>query len=443
MRKRLAASDRRHRLLLAGLSVSGAAATAGLCALLPLGWQLRTLLGILAALGWALAALAARESVVEPLRGLTSVIEALRSGDYAIRGRGAGRGDVVGELVLEVNQLADQLRSERLDLVEATALLEQLLARIDAAVLAFDGRGTVRLANPAALRLLEAPAAEVLGRPAAELGLLELMPDEPGTRVLDAFAGKPGRWQVTHGTYREAGMAQHLLVVTDLRRALRDEERAAWQRLLRVMGHEVKNSLAPIRSIAGTVRGMVGRSLPEGAQRADALEGLRVIEERSASLDRFLAQYRKLAHLPQPHLVRESLAPLLRRAAALASLPVAVRVDEALSAMIDADLLEQALVNLLRNAAEAAGPAGAVEVEAAPDGGGGVTVRILDDGPGIQNPDNLFVPFFTTKPGGSGIGLVLSRQIAELHGGTLTLENQSVGKGAVATLTIPPIGSSR
>jgi nitrogen fixation/metabolism regulation signal transduction histidine kinase len=437
-----AASDRRHRRLLAWLAVGGAAATAALCQLLPFGWQLRWLLTLLASLVWAALAWAARRSVTEPLRGLATVVEALRSGDYAIRGRGARQGEVMGELVLEVNGLADDLRSERLDLLEATALLEQLLKSVDAAVLALDGRGTVRLANPAAARLLEIPAPELLARSVAELGIQGLVPDEPGTRVVDAFAGKPGRWQVTHGTFREAGMAQHLLVVSDLSRTLREEERAAWQRLLRVMGHEVKNSLAPIRSIAGTVRAMVARGLPEAAGRADAVEGLRVIEERAASLDRFLAQYRQLAHLPQPHLVRDELAPLLRRVAALAPTPVEVRAADALSAMVDPDLIEQALVNLLRNAAEAAGPDGAVELEAEADAGG-VVVRVLDDGPGIGNPDNLFVPFFTTKPGGSGIGLVLSRQIAELHGGTLTLENRTGGRGAIATLRIPPIGSGR
>jgi len=208
------------------------------------------------------------------------------------------------------------------------------------------------------------------------------------------------------------------------------------------MGHEVKNSLAPIRSIAGTVQSMLSRGELEPRQREAAMEGLQVIEQRSGTLDRFLAQYRQLAHLPPPHPIREDVAPLLRRVAAMAPGQVRVSVPEDLSAIADFDLLEQALVNLLRNAAEAAGPAGAVEVQAEADASG-LTVRVLDDGPGVQNPQNLFVPFFTTKPGGSGIGLVLSRQIAELHGGTLTLENRCEARGAVATLRIPPFGTLR
>jgi signal transduction histidine kinase len=206
------------------------------------------------------------------------------------------------------------------------------------------------------------------------------------------------------------------------------------------MGHEVKNSLAPIRSIAGTVQTMLARGELEPRQREAAREGLQVIEQRAASLDRFLAQYRQLAHLPPPRPVRADLAPLLRRVAALAPGPVVVQVDEAAAAVADFDLVEQALVNLLRNACEAAGAEGHVALGAEVDAAG-LMVKVVDDGPGIQNPENLFVPFFTTKPGGSGIGLVLSRQIAELHGGSLTLENRSDVRGAVATLRIPAVGA--
>jgi two-component system nitrogen regulation sensor histidine kinase NtrY len=433
------ALDRRHRRLVLAMGASGALATAVLCLLAPLGTPfLRVLLALLCTLGWLALAVAARESVAEPLRGLATVVEALRSGDTTLRGRGARAGEPMGGLVLEVNQLAEALRADHLRALEATALVEQLLRNLDVAVLALDGRGVLRLANPAAARLLGAPVASLLGRSGAELGLLELVRAEPGTRMVASIAGRPGRWQVAHGSFREAGMAQHLLVVTDLRPALREEERAAWLRLLRVMGHEVKNSLAPIRSLAGTVRAIAGRELPEGPRRDDALEGLEVIEERAASLDRFLSQYRRLAHVPPPHPAPTQVAPLLRRVAALAPGPVEVRVPEALTAVLDVDLLEQALLNLARNAVEAAGPDGRVQIEA--EGGDGLVVRILDDGPGIPNPDNLFVPFFTTKPGGSGIGLVLSRQIAEAHGGTLTVENAPGGRGALATLQLPPPG---
>jgi len=424
------------------MALCGALATAGLCLFVPVDWLLRVLLAVVGAVVWAALGFAVRESVTVPLRGLTTVVEALRVGDHSIRGRGARPGETMGELVLEVNLLADAMRAEHLRALEATALLEELLRSVDVAVLALDGRGVLRLLNPAAAQLLGAPAASLLGRSAAELGLLDLVPDEPGTRLVESVAGHAGRWQVTHGTYREGGLAQHLLVVTDIRRTLREEERAAWQRLLRVMGHEVKNSLAPIRSIAGTIRSIVSRELPEGSRREDVLEGLKVVEERSGALDRFLAQYRRLAHVPPPHPTRTEVAALLRRVAALAPSPVTVHADDRLTAVLDADLIEQALVNLLRNAVEAAGPDGDVELEAEVIGPS-LVVRVLDDGPGISNADNLFVPFFTTKPGGSGIGLVLSRQIAELHGGTLALQDRQGRHGAMAMLEIPLRGTRR
>jgi nitrogen fixation/metabolism regulation signal transduction histidine kinase len=307
------------------------------------------------------------------------------------------------------------------------------------AVLAIDGRGVVRLANPAAVRLLGAAGTPV-GHPAGDLGVGELVLAEPGTRVVDRVAGRSGRWQVTLGTFRESGLAQHLLVVADLSRTLREEERAAWRRITRVLGHEVKNTLAPIRSLAGTLETMLRRALPAGSLLDDVLEGLHVIGDRSAALDRFVLQYRRLTHLPPPRPAAVAVAPLLRRVAALGrgdgGARVAVQAPEGLTATFDADLVEQALLNLVKNAVEAAGAGGTVEVEAGTPGGR-LVVLVRDDGPGLGNPDNLFVPFFTTKPGGSGIGLALSRQIAEAHGGRLTLVDRPDGRGALATLELP------
>ena len=432
-----AAFERTLRRLLAGMALPGALAVCLLVARLPVNGVLRACLAVLAVLTFLAVAVAAHRAATQPLRSLTNVVDALRSGDYSVRGRSAGRGDALGELAGEVNALADTLREQRLRAMEATALVDQLVAGVDVAVLAVDGRGEVRLANAAAGRLLGRAAGELLGRPAEALGIADLIGSGPGSRVLSSVAGRDGRWQVTHGTFREAGLSQHLLVVADVRRALREEERQAWQRLLRVVGHEVKNSLAPMKSLAGTMRGIVTRALPASPARTDVLSGLELIEARAASLDRFLAQYARLARLPAPRVAPTALAPLLRRVAALdPDGRVEARVDDGLAAPIDGDLVEQALVNLVRNALDAAGPAGAVAVEAEPSAGG-VRIRVLDDGPGIANPDNLFVPFFTTKPGGSGIGLALSRQIAEAHGGTLSLESRPGGRGAVATMELP------
>jgi nitrogen fixation/metabolism regulation signal transduction histidine kinase len=379
------------------------------------------------------------ESITQPLRGLANIVEAYRGGDYTVRGRRTASQDALGELVNEVNSLGRTLHEQRLRTLEATALLDKLVATIDVAVLAFDGQHRLSLLNPAAERLLGvASARRARGLTAAELAVEELLAGEGGTSVATSVAGRTGRWQVTHGMFREGGVAQHLLIIADLRQALREEERAAWQRLIRVIGHEVNNSLTPIKSLADTLVGLLAEALPGGPAREDALGALQVIGDRTDSLSRFLAQYSRLARLPAPRRRWVAMTPLLSRIAALDHThAIEVVSDPRLEARIDEDQIEQALINLVKNAAEAQqGARGRIGISAQ-NRNSVLTVAITDDGPGIANTDNLFVPFFTTKPGGSGVGLALSRQIVEGHGGTLALENRSDARGAVATLQIP------
>jgi signal transduction histidine kinase len=233
-------------------------------------------------------------------------------------------------------------------------------------------------------------------------------------------------------------MPLRMLVITDLSRALRQEERQAWQRLIRVLGHELKNSLTPIRSIAGSLETLLGRDPRPSDWEEDLRRGLAIIASRSGSLKRFMDAYSRLARLPRPSLEPVDLGDLIRRVVGLETrLPVALEPGEELVVRADGDQLEQLLINLLRNG-----------VDAARETGGGVQVGwarngvefevwVRDEGPGLPNTANLFVPFFTTKPGGSGIGLVLSRQIAEGHRGTLTVENRYPGPGCEARLRLP------
>jgi two-component system nitrogen regulation sensor histidine kinase NtrY len=384
------------------------------------------------------------ESITQPLRGLANVVEAYRSGDYTVRGRHAASSDALGELVNEVNNLGSTLHEQRLRTLEATALLEKLVESIDVAVLAFDGAHRLSLLNPAARRLLGLDSQRVYaGATAEDLAIEELLAEEGTSRVATTVAGRSGRWQVTHGTFREAGVAQHLLVIADVRMALREEERAAWQRLIRVIGHEVNNSLTPIRSLSETLLSMLTQTLPDGPERADAVTALEVIGERTDALGRFLSQYSRLARLPAPRPRWVSMSPLLRRILALDSAhAIELQVEPGLEGRVDEDQFEQALINLVKNATEAQqGRSGRIRIVARNDDAM-LTVAVTDEGPGLANPDNLFVPFFTTKPGGSGVGLVLSRQIAEGHGGTLALENRRDAQGAVATLQIPDAARS-
>lgn len=401
------------------------------------GWKPVAAIVAVAVASVALAAALQRRAVF-PLYTLTNLLEALREGDYSLRGSRARRGDAVGEVVWEINALAQTLREQRLAVEEKSAQLAKVLAALDIAVLSFDPEGFLALANPAAERLLGRPLAELDGRTAQALGLADFLAGD-GARVVEhAFPGGNGRWEVRHARFRADGRPHDLLVVTDLSRALREEERLAWQRLLRVLGHELNNSLAPIRSMAETVATLVSRDPLPGDWREDARSGLDVIADRADALSRFMARYTQLARLPPPNRRRVAFDELARRAARLEQrLDVGIAGSPAIGADIDPDQIEQALINLIRNAVDAALPAGGEVALGWREEHGALVVEIVDGGPGLPPSGNLFVPFFTTKPGGSGIGLVLARQIVEQHGGVLSLQNRADACGCVARLRLP------
>ncbi|EQD58849.1 two-component system sensor histidine kinase [mine drainage metagenome] len=372
--------------------------------------------------------------VTRPLSTLASLLEALREGDYTLRGVPGG---ALGQVIYDVNALAQRLQSERVRFEEASHLLSKTLAALDSAVFVFDDAARLSLVNPAGQRLLQAKSAALFGHSDDELGLHDLFAAASGSVITQTFPGRSGRFEIRHAALRQEGRGGRLLVINDVDRVLRDEERQAWQRLLRVLGHEVNNSLAPIRSIAGTLTTLTTREPLPVDWHGDLRDGLALIERRAAALTRFLAGYSQLARLPPPQRRALDLGALLRSVARLES-GAAVQMDAgtALHVQADADQIEQALINLLRNAAEAV-PAqhGEVRVRCWREADRAV-VEIIDNGPGPPPSANLFVPFFTTKPGGSGIGLALARQIAEAHGGGVALSARSDASGAVARLWI-------
>ncbi|MBB5208487.1 sensor histidine kinase [Chiayiivirga flava] len=379
-----------------------------------------------------------RHQVVYPLYTLSNLLEALREGDYSLRGSRGSRRDAIGDVVWEVNTLSQTLRDQRLKVEETSALLGKVIAAIDIGLFSFDDEHRLRLINRAGERLISQRAGAALGRPASALGLDDLLAIDGSATLKRAFGGSSGRWDVRRFTVREGGKPHDLLVVTDLSRALREEERQAWQRLIRVLGHELNNSLAPIKSMAGTLSSMLAvRPLPEDWSE-DAEHGLRVIGDRADALGRFMVGYSTLARLPPPRRQPVELEPLLRRVVALEQrLPVQLGDGPALTISLDPDQIEQALINLVKNAVEASLPQhGAVALRWS-GGGESVRIEVLDEGLGLSSSDNLFVPFFTTKPGGSGIGLVLARQIVEAHGGALTLEDRRDRRGCVARIELP------
>ncbi len=447
------------------------------------------------------------EEAIRPIQTLANVVAALREEDYSFRARGANRDDSVGQLSLEINALADTLQTQRVASLEAVALLRRVIAEMDAPVLAFDQETRLRLLNAAAERAFALQPVRDLGQTAHDLGLTSLL-EESGEAAVQlelpaprrAEPSQSTRWMIRRSEFRQRGVPHTLVVLSDVSAALREEERLAWRRLIRVIGHEISNSLTPIKSIAGSLRSRILPKSPNGSEPAttnasesapippvapqspavvvlqrDLQRGLSVIENRAESLNRFVQAYRQLAQLPSPILKRVPLIPLLERVISLE-----IRLDVRLVSAPDVDLLadtdqiEQLLINLLRNAVESAlscvdeapeagavgdGTRGAapapqrqepaalpcapqVTIRAAEDGDL-VSIFIEDNGHGLANPENLFVPLYTTKKAGSGVGLALARQIVEAHGGFIELRNKPNHTGCIAEVRIPLAERSR
>jgi len=387
---------------------------------------------------WLGFVFALQRRVVQPLQTLSNLLAALHEGDYSIRARGATRGDALGDVLAEVNDFGVLLREQRLGAMEATALLRTVMREIDVAIFAFDAEERLRLINAAGESLLARPAERILNSTAEELGLREALRCDENCTMQMSFRGKAARWGVRRTVFREHGVPHQLLVLTDLSRTLREEERLAWQRLVRVLGHELNNSLAPIKSIAGSLQSLIRREHRPEDWQEDAERGLSVIASRAAALGRFTASYTRLAKLPEPRLQKVSAKSLIERIVNLET-RLDVEILQSIDVMIDADpdQLEQLLINLIRNGVDAALETSGRVAVSWQKTGAELEIRVEDEGHGLPPAANLFVPFFTTKQNGSGIGLVLSRQIAEAHNGTLTLGNRVDRAGCVARLRLP------
>ncbi len=400
----------------------------------------RWTVGTILLLAWVGFAVSVKERFAYSMRTLANLLGALRDGDFSFRLRMDDRGSL-GEVYAQINEMAETLHEQRLGAMEATALLQKVISEIDVSIFAFDSGGALRLVNKSGEQLIQLPAEQAMGESAEHLGLAPYLTGPASFVTRAVFRGGAGQWSVRRGDFRESGQPHQLLVLSDITRPLREEELHAWQRLVRVLGHEINNSLTPVKSLSSSLLTLVSREpLPEDWQE-DVRSGLNVISNRCDALNRFTGAYARLARLPQPKPRPMRVAEWVDRVVRLEQrLTVRVTAGPEVTIRADPDQLDQLLINIVRNAVDATlermGERGAVSLEWR-ESLRGVEILVDDEGHGIANPANLFVPFFTTKPGGSGIGLFLSRQIAEAHAGTVTLKNRTGATGCRACITLP------
>ena len=445
--------ERRIRLWLTGFALPSVVLATISAHIVSKSMLLSLSVGTAASVLWLITMTYFFDQLIRPLQTLTNVVAALREDDFSFRARGARRGDTLGDLALEINSLANTLQTQRSAAHDALTLVERVMTSMPLPVLAFTPDGHLRLLNHAARQVFQLSHDFAIGLSAMDLGLTPLLQaaDEDLYTHGDVSASRTPtstRWSIRRTAFRLHGVPHTLFVLSDVASALREEERVAWQRLIRVLSHEINNSLTPIKSIAGTLRSRLPELNPEDPETpfSDFYRGLRVIEERSASLNRFLEAYQHLTHLPAPKLQLFPLQDLLEQLASLETrLELLVSSGPSLEVFADRDQLGQLLINLIRNAVDAvtdpytsAGQVPEVILESfrAKEE---IIVQIHDNGPGLTNSANLFVPFYTTKPNGSGIGLVLARQIAAAHKGSLTLVNRTGMSGCTAEVRLPHV----
>lgn len=397
---------------------------------------------------WFALGFAARNRVVNSVRVLSNVVASLKEDDFSFRATRAVSGDALGDLAIEINNLAQALESERLGTMEAENLLRKVLAEAEGVILAFSLDGKLKLFNPAAASFLGKKEEELSNQDAKALGIADLLGGPTSQTISRLSNGIERRWIVRRTHFRQNGVPHHLVMLSEASEALRAEERLAWQRMVRVLSHEINNSLAPIKSVARTLRRILSQNvLPERIHQDFDL-GLDVIGTRAEALNRFLQSYAQLSKLPPPTRRVVGLQNMAERVRGLeARLAITVLASPDIFISVDPDQLEQVLINLTKNATEAVltkypealptmadGPAVSVSWTVT---GNDLELWVRDRGVGLLDASNLFVPFYTTKETGTGIGLVLCRQIIEAHGGRLTIQNRTNTAGCEVQIKIP------
>jgi nitrogen fixation/metabolism regulation signal transduction histidine kinase len=383
------------------------------------------------------------DSLFVPLRLIGTGAELIAEKDFASHFRAVGQPEM-DALVTVYNDMIDRLREERLRLEEQSTLLERIIRASPSGILVCDLDGNVRQINPAAERLLGVPAGEIEGRPVSGsthegLRLLgELAKGE--SRVLSTRGLTRLRCQ--HGEFIDQGFPRSFYLVEEITEELRASERAAYEKLIRMISHEVRNSVGAVGSLLDSSLHYSPQLAP--SDREDFDEAVRVARERLVNLDRFVGGFAEVVRLPEPDRRPTDLGDLLRDIGTLVRPELDARgielnvdvPDSPIVASVDKNQFEQLLLNLVRNAWEAVQTTGTIRFSASLNGRS-VRVAVQDTGPGLS-PDvseQIFTPFFTTKREGRGIGLTLVREIALQHGAELSFRNVP-GGGAEFAVTL-------
>jgi len=390
-----------------------------------LSFYLQSLISIFLTFGIVFALSSFINNIKDQFISLSNLVEALNIGDFSLRGKVEKAQSGQSDLIYQINTLADTLTTARYDFKESQLLLAKVIKQIKVAIIACDENHKVTMVNPETESLLAMSESKLIHKTLSDLSLSQLETIKPNSIENLTLGTRNARWHIYKDGFREQGTQHTLYILSDMDLLLSQQEQKAWKDLVRVLSHEINNSLAPIISLTSTLDKMTSHLDIDSEDKSDVQSGLSIIQDRATSLKRFILGYRELTHLPEPKKQQIDLIVVIERLVSLLNYPIKINSPAQLIVNLDESQIEQCLINLLKNAFEAGGPDQDIILNVVASEQ--VLIEILDKGDGIQNMDNLFVPLFTTKQQGTGIGLSLCKQIIQAHTGQLQLSNRKSG----------------
>lgn len=370
------------------------------------------------------------QKIIIPFYSLTNLVEAVRLEDYSLRIKNPYQSGILQTLSYEISTLAEDLQQRKQSYDQHTLLIFHLIEQLETPIVIFNHQLQLTHANEAFSKYIEQPWQSIRLTLGKKLGFKY----DQDWQFVDQNQNKV--WQIKHSQFTQNEQTFHLVILTNVEALLRVNQQKSWLQIIRVLSHEIRNSLTPIKSLAQTLVSME----PEGSQ---ANQALQVIVEQSTSLQEFVNRYSVISKNIEVNKAWFDSDKFVETVAALFPQQSIVVNNQLEQIYGDAVLLKQVLINLIKNAIEATTeianenhqPNIALNLGShQTQQGENVVIEVIDNGQGIANTENLFVPFYTTKKQGHGIGLGLCQNIIEQHGGRLTLTNNQDKNGAIAKI---------